>query len=440
MEGTGKQGGDQLSIKKSEPVLIEPQTRTHSGFFFLSNLDQVITSSVQTVYLYKAKKVGGSRDTLSDIFKQSMAKILVHYYPLAGRLRLGSDGKYNVECTNEGVLFVEARANCNMDHVDVQVITDDHSETTGKLLYRSPGPENILEMPLMTAQVTRFKCGGLALGISISHCMADGISAMEFIKSWAETARGMPLTTKPVLDRSILRSRQPPKIDFPFGQYAPAETSNLSNISNPFQGEQILTKCFLFDSNKLAILKNMAMEDGTVKSCSNFTALTAFVWRARCKALQMNPDQTTQLLLIVDVRSKLNPPLPKGYFGNGIVISSCLGRAGELIRNPLSFAVEEVQNGINMVNEEFVRSWIDYFEVKRAKDFRLPSHFIVTSWTRLPIECADFGRGEPAQFGCANLPADSGVFLPDGKEKKGINLILDLPVTAMSTFQELMLL
>ncbi|KAJ6873953.1 hypothetical protein NC651_032713 [Populus alba x Populus x berolinensis] len=168
--------------------------------------------------------------------------------------------------------------------------------------------------------------------MSINHCMADGISAMEFIKSWAETARGMPLTTKPVLDRSILRSRQPPKIDFPFGQ------------------------------------------------------------------------------------------------------------AGELIKNPLSFAVEEVQNGIKMVNEEFVRSWIDYFEEMRAKDVPLLSHFIVSSWTRLPIECADFGWGEPAQFGCANLPKDSVLFLPEGKEKKGINLILDLPVTAMSTFQELMLL
>ncbi|KAJ6873957.1 hypothetical protein NC651_032713 [Populus alba x Populus x berolinensis] len=93
-----------------------------------------------------------------------------------------------------------------------------------------------------------------------------------------------------------------------------------------------------------------------------------------------------------------------------------------------------------MVNEEFVRSWIDYFEEMRAKDVPLLSHFIVSSWTRLPIECADFGWGEPAQFGCANLPKDSVLFLPEGKEKKGINLILDLPVTAMSTFQELMLL
>lgn len=278
------------------------------------------------------------------------------------------------------------------------------------------------------------------MGLSISHFIADGISAMEFIKSWSETARGMPLTTKPVLDRSILRSRQPPKIDFPFDQYPPAETSNVSNISNPFQGEQILTKCFLFDSNKLAILKNMAMEDGTIKSCTNFTALTAFVWRARCKALQMNPDQTTSLLLVLDVRSKLNPPLPKGYFGNGIVLNTCRGRAGELIKNPLSFAVEEVQNGIKMVNEEFVRSWIDYLEVMGAKDFGLHSQFLVSSWTRLSIECSDFGWGEPAQFACTNLLKNSGFFLPDGKEKKGINLILDLPVTAMSTFQELMLL
>jgi omega-hydroxypalmitate O-feruloyl transferase len=295
-------------------------------------------------------------------------------------------------------------------------------------------------LPSFPLQVTRFRCGGFALGLSISHLIADGLSAMEFIKSWSETARGMPLTTKPVLDRSILRSRQPPKIDFHFDQYAPAETSNVSNISNPFQGEQILTKCFLFDSNKLAILKSMAMEDGTIKSCSNFTALTAFVWRARCKALQMNPDQTTPLLLVVDVRSKLNPPLPKGYFGNGIVLITCPGRAGELIKNTLSFAVEEVQNGIKMVNEEFVRSWIDYLEVMGAKDFPLHSYFKVSSWTRLSIECSDFGWGEPAQFACTNLPKNSAFFLPDGKEKKGINLILDLPVTAMSTFQELMLL
>ncbi|CAK7349125.1 unnamed protein product [Dovyalis caffra] len=96
----------------------------------------------------------------------------------------------------------------------------------------------------------------------------------------------------------------------------------------------------------LMTAQNMAMEDGTIKSCSNFTVLTAFAWHARSKALQMNPDQASQLVFMVDVRSKLNPPLPKGYCGNGIVISSCLCTAGALIENSLSFAVKPVQNGI----------------------------------------------------------------------------------------------
>uniref|UniRef100_A0A6N2MF66 Uncharacterized protein n=1 Tax=Salix viminalis TaxID=40686 RepID=A0A6N2MF66_SALVM len=102
--------------------------------------------------------------------------------------------------------------------------------------------------------------------------------------------------------------QQPPKIDFPVDLHTPAETSD---VSNPFQGEKILTKHSLFDSNKLEILKKkkMAMEDGAIKSCSNFTVLTAFAWRARSKARRMNPDQTSPLLFAADVRSKLHPPL-----------------------------------------------------------------------------------------------------------------------------------
>ena len=53
-------------------------------------------------------------------------------------------------------------------------------------------------------QVTRFKCGGFALGLAMNHCMFDGIGAMEFVNSWAETARGVAeLTVPPFLDRGV---------------------------------------------------------------------------------------------------------------------------------------------------------------------------------------------------------------------------------------------
>ncbi|KAA8526616.1 hypothetical protein F0562_008181 [Nyssa sinensis] len=304
----------------------------------------------------------------------------------------------------------------------------------GKLVHTSPGAKNILDTPLLTAQVTRFKCGGFVLGMTINHCMTDGISAMEFVNSWAETARGISLTIPPFLDRSILRSRQPPNIKYNHDEFL--EISDISNMASLYQEDQMIYKSFEFDPAKLARLKKIALEDGVIKSCTSFTVLTALVWRARSKALKMKPTQQTKLLFAVDGRSKFSPPLPKGYFGNGIVLTCCLCSAGELLAKPLSFAVEQVQNSIKVVTESFIRSTIDYFEVTRARP-SLTATLLVTSWTRLSFDTTDFGWGEPTQSGCVTLPEkEVALFLSNGKEK-GTTLLLGLPVTAMKTFEEL---
>lgn len=42
------------------------------------------------------------------MIKEALAKVLVYYYPLAGKLVEDSDGKLIVDCTGEGAVFVEA--------------------------------------------------------------------------------------------------------------------------------------------------------------------------------------------------------------------------------------------------------------------------------------------------------------------------------------------
>ncbi|XP_062105396.1 omega-hydroxypalmitate O-feruloyl transferase-like [Humulus lupulus] len=425
----------ELRVKREEPTLVVPAEETEKGLYFLSNLDQNIAVIVRTIYCFKPD-TEKEKDKAGEVIRSALERVLVHYYPLAGRLEISSEGKLIINCSGEGAVFVEAEADCMMEEIGDVTKSDPH--TLGKLVYDIPGATNILQMPPLVAQVTKFKCGGFALGLCVNHCMVDGIAAMEFVNSWGETARGLPLTVPPFLDRTILKSRIPPKIE-----NLHREFSEIKDIScnTDLSEEKMLYRSFCFDSEMLEKLKNKAKENGSsaLEKCTTFEALSALVWRARTKALRLLPEQETKLLFAVDGRRKFSPPLPKGYFGNGIVLTNSICQAGELLEKPLSFAVGLVQDAIKMVTDGYMRSAIDYFEVTRARP-SLASTLLITTWSRLSFHSTDFGWGEPVLSGPVALPEKEVIlFLPHGKERKSINVLLGLPAPAMKTFQELML-
>lgn len=142
----------ELTVNKGEPALVPPAKETEKGLYFLSNLDQNIAIIVQTVYCYKASDKGS--EAAAGVMKDALAKVLVHYYPLAGRLTISSEGKLIVNCTSEGAVFVKAHANCTMDAVGN--ITKPDPATLGKLLYDIPGAKNMLDIPPLVAQVCEF--------------------------------------------------------------------------------------------------------------------------------------------------------------------------------------------------------------------------------------------------------------------------------------------
>ncbi|XP_058070592.1 omega-hydroxypalmitate O-feruloyl transferase-like [Magnolia sinica] len=431
MEGL-HENGDALTVTKFMPTLVRPSEKTDNGFYFLSNLDQNIAIIMPMVHCFKADE--RKSDNASEVLKQSLSKVLAHFYPFASSLTIGSDGKLIVKCTGEGVQFMEAVANHEIEVLGD--ITIPKPVTLGKLVHTFPEAKNVLEIPLLTVQVTRFKCGGFVLGIAMNHCMADGISAVEFLNSWAETARGLPLTVPPFLDRAIFRSRQLPKIEFPHHKFT--EIEDVSNITTLYQEQEIVCRSFCFDEKTLSLLKKLAMKDGIITNCTNFTLLMALVWRARSKALKMEPHQQTKLLFAINRRSRFDPPLSKGYFGNAVVLTCCLCSAGELAEKPLASAVKMVQEAIELVREDYIRSAIDYFEVTRARP-SLTGTLLITTWTRLSFISADFGWGKARQSGPVTLPEkEVAAFLPLGKDQKSINLLLGLPVSAMDIFPELM--
>lgn len=276
------------------------------------------------------------------------------------------------------------------------------------------------------------------MGLGMNHCLFDGIAAMEFVKSWSEIARGLPPQLPPFLDRTILTARNPPIVDFPHHEFA--EIEDVSDSGDVYK-EEIAYRSFCFspdDLHRLKIEATAAAGDGETLTCTTFEALSAFVWRARTKSLKMKPDQKTKLLFAVDGRSRFEPPLPEGYSGNGIVLTNSICLAGEQVSNPLSFTVKLVHEAVKLVTDGYMRSAIDYFEVTRARP-SLAATLLITTWSKLEFHAHDFGWGEPVLSGPVALPEKEVIlFLSHGKQRKSINVLLGLPVSAMKTFEELM--
>ncbi|KAH7834669.1 hypothetical protein Vadar_018418 [Vaccinium darrowii] len=427
--GIGNNTTLQLNLEKGEPTLVPPaeDTNQKGTLYFLSNVDHRYQVKVRTVYCFKPSDNRGG-DDVTEVIRDALSKVLVHYYPVAGRLTTESDGRLAVDCNDEGVVFVEAKADCSIEEIG------DDTVTMEKLVYDVPAAIHILDVPPLAVQVTKFKDGGFVLGICVNHMIFDGPAAMDFLNSWGEIARGLSLKVPPSLDRTLLKARNPPKIEFDHQEYLHME--DISNTSELFK-EELLYKWFCFDVNKLERVKTKAMEDGVLGKCSTFEAMSGFIWKSRTQALKLKHDQKTKLLLVVDGRSRYDPPLPENYFGNGVGLTSCICTAGELMEKPVSFAVRLVQDAIQMVTDGYMRSAIDYLEVTRANPSMTLS-VLISTWTRLSFDSTDFGWGQPFIAGRASLPGkETALFLAHPKEKKSMNVCVSFPASSMKIFEEL---
>lgn len=430
-----------LSVKLEEPIFVPPAEPTKNHDYFLSNLDQNVAVWVETVYLFEAKlhdmKENCPLEERPDpvvVIRQALAKVLVQYYPLAGKLGISEERKLIVHCNGKGVLFVEGFADARIS--DLGDTTKPYLPTLGQLVYQCPGTKSMFDIPLVTVQVTKFQCGGFALGLRINHCLIDGVGAMEFINSWAETARGLPLSIPPAIDRTILKARSPTQINYPHLEFLEMEL--ISDQKSVVMGDDLVYKAFRFSGASLERLRETAGVNGTSSKCTTFEALAALVWRARTQAMGMDHNQKAKLLFAVDGRSRFDPQLPKGYMGNGVVMAAAATTAGELVESPLSQAVKRVQEAKKLINDDYMRSAIDYFEATRACP-SLAATLLITTWSRLSFFTTDFGWGEPIFSGPVSVPErEVAVFLSRSEDMKSITVLLGLPSIAMDTFEHLL--
>ncbi|KAL3849313.1 hypothetical protein ACJIZ3_011195 [Penstemon smallii] len=422
-------------VTKSKPVNVLPMGEKSSpkGIYMLSNLDQTFPYPIEILFAFE--KVNNTINCV-EILKESLSKALDEFYPLAWKVDVSWDGKMmvNSNAGDCGVPFLEAFCNEEM----AVTIGDDITKIDLKLadyVYSGEKPyHTILDVPALSVQVTTFKCGGIILGVGFNHILMDGRSFADFLIYWCQITKKSHLSIPPHLDSSILSSRQPPKIQNSHPEYSKSKAPLIPQLT---QKQIKINKSFTFTPLNLSLLNKLAMQNNPNFTPTAFELISAVIWICWTKALKLSPTKTTQILTAVDGRQKFDPPLPKPYFGNGIVWSCARSKVDDLTRAPFSFAVRIVQEAIKEVTEEYIRSAIDYHELTR-KPLEQENTLWITKWSRLPFYEVDFMWGEPRQVAPASLVDNLVVTLSEGNKSEKLVVSLSLPAEAMEIFEEQM--
>nr|GEY86742.1 chloramphenicol acetyltransferase-like domain-containing protein [Tanacetum cinerariifolium] len=390
-----------MKIMVRESTMVMPAEETPKIKLWNSNLDLLVSKyHTLTVYFYLPNR-DSSNFFNTKVMKHALSKVLVVFYPVAGRFKENQDGRIDIDCQGQGVLFVEAESDC---------VIDDLGDFAPRLEFLKLIPTvdyslGIDSYPILLLQVTRFKCGGVSLGVGMHHRIADGLSAQHFLNSWSEMARGLGLTLSPFLDRTLLRSRDPPQPVFEHIEYLPPPPMRLWPLK--FSSDETVTSIFKLTQYQIRILKAKSKEDGNTIRYSSYEMLAGHIWKTVCKARGLPDDQDTKLYIPTNARAHLNPPLPKGYFGNVILMAT-----------PIAPDLNNMDRG--------------------AQSFECPN-LGISSWARLSIYDVDFGWGRPVFMGPAVIPFEGLSFvLPSPINDGSMTIAIALQAQHMKLFSKLL--
>ncbi|XP_048542411.1 acyl transferase 4-like [Triticum urartu] len=404
------------TVAKSPPELIVPALTTPGGTLPLSSIDKAAGSAglVNLIQVFAppsftAARMSQGAAAAMAAMRDGLARALVPYYPVAGRV---APSGLAVDCTGEGVWFVEAAASCAL--ADVDGLGCCPLLIPGELLLPRPPPGEKLDGLILMVQATRFTCGGFAVGISFSHAVFDGQGAAQFLTAVGELARGLQAPSViPVWDHDAIPdppSPPPPQLtEFRLvTQVADISAESIARVKDDFK---------------------QAAATSTGEVCSTFDALTAVVFKCRALALAsaLPDDADVRIAFAAGTRHLLRGVLPAvdGYYGNCVYLA-CVTRAGKAVREAsLAEVVGAVREAKEAVPARFA-GWmrgVDHYDV--PLDY---STVTVSDWSRVGFDEVDYGFGAPGYVfplnDHVNFVASLNYVRPPAPRRGGIRVVL----------------
>ncbi|XP_061340390.1 hydroxycinnamoyltransferase-like [Gastrolobium bilobum] len=321
--------------------------KTHT----LSALDHAMGfHTVHIIFYYKNDdNLFGSFDI--DPLRESLSEVLTMYPTMTGRLARGMDGNWQVRCSDAGVRVLKAKVDTTLDEWLSSGSQESH------LIAWDDMPDDPSQWSPFRIQINSFREGGVAIGLSCSHMLADLTCAASFLKSWTEAHRRLPITNPPFF--SSLRNADATSLT----RYAtiPSTKTQTSPSRN------MATATFKFSSSSIELCLSKVHDE--CPNATPFDFLSALFWTriARLK-LPKNHDQTHSLSICTDFRRLLKEPLPIGYFGNAVHFSKLSLKVKDTDSERLGSIASQVHRHLEGVAEEEIWCAIEWFESQKESE------------------------------------------------------------------------
>lgn len=364
-------------------------------------------------------------DTILPKLKHSLSVTLKHYLPLAGSLTWSPDSDKPIIQYSEGdsVSLTVAESEANFYHLSGNNFCE--AEKFHHLLPNLPASKT--RVPIMALQLTLFPNAGFSIGYAAHHAVLDGKSIAMFMHSWASICnRGGDSTLTPELtpfyDRTIVNDPSNIEQAYLNGWVAHNGPNNRSlEIWDVKVPPDVMLGTFQLTQANIQSIKKWVTAKWQEKQAfhpSNFAITSAYAWVCLIKTRKLTTEKV-QLVVGVDCRSRLEPPIPFTYFGNcvtGCIVYADTSKLMEedgvsIATRAISEAIGGLDDGVLKGAEELI-SYL--FTIQ--KDDGLIS---IAGSPQFESYNIDFGWGRPKKVAIVSIEKSGAFSLSDSRDGNG---------------------
>lgn len=408
------------TIKPSSPTPDELRSTFRISVF--DQLSPAIYSAVLLFYCSGSGRVGLASD-ISQRLRSSLSDVLTRFYPLAGRVK----ENFWIDCSDQGVAYKEAKVSCLLK----DILEKPDPAALRKLLPVAVESPEAATSFLLLVQVSFFECGGLAVGVCISHKITDAASLGMLVRAWVGSASNES-DGEVVAPNFTISSAFPPQED-------------LKNLPVVELGkDRCVTRRLVFNSSGIAALRAKA-SSSAVPQPTRVEAVSALIWKCASNAsrrkLGAAPSRLSVLSQAVNLRRTPLQQSAENLMGN--LVGSFTGwnedpgtELPRLVSNLRASMKEYLEAYPKMLKGETESTAKTVLEAAAKFSSLVNSgdvdFYNCSSWCNIPFYEADFGWGRPVWVGFGGSEFKSSIVLIDSRDKEGIEVWLTLRESDMA--------